>query len=106
MDMKIAIPASDNQVDALIDNRFARCSYFCFYDQETNKTQFIENGMKNDAGGAGPQVSEYLINAGVKKVCVVEVGPKAMNILNKFNVEVILVQNGQTVQEIINSLNR
>lgn len=45
--MKIAITSSGNSMDASIDNRFGRCSYFAFYDTETLDIEFIPNPNKD-----------------------------------------------------------
>jgi predicted Fe-Mo cluster-binding NifX family protein len=103
--MKIAIPASTDKADALIDNRFGRCPFFCFYNQETEQIDFVENNLRNGAGGVGPQVSEFLANNGVNKVCAVEIGPKAKDVLDKLKIEALIIQNGQTVREVIAMLN-
>jgi len=35
--MKITMPASGDKSEALFDNRFGRCPFFCFYNNETKK---------------------------------------------------------------------
>jgi len=103
--MKIAIPASIDKAEALVDNRFGRCSFFCFYSQETKKIGFMKNSLKNGAGGVGPQVSEFLANNGVNKVYAIEFGPKAKGVLDKLKIEIQVIKNGQTVREVIEMLN-
>lgn len=104
--MIIAIPASENNMDAFIDMRFGRCPFFCFYNTVTKNTEFKENGYKNDEGGVGPKVSEYLANNGVNKVYALEFGPKAKDILEKLKIETQLTENGQKVREIIEQFNQ
>ena len=99
--MMIAIPVSENSINAIIYERFGRCPFFCFYNTETGKIEFKENHLQNDAGGVGPQVSEFLANEGIKKVYAVEFGPKAKDVLNKLKVETHIIKSGQTIREII-----
>jgi len=103
--MKIAIPASSDKSEALVDERFGRCPFFCFYNNETKKIEFMENNLKNGAGGVGPQVSEFLANNGVNRVYAVEFGPKAKDVLDKLIIETQIVKSGQTVRKIIETFN-
>lgn len=99
--MKIAFPASADKPEALIDERFARCPFFCFYDSSTRQMKFMENTLRNGAGGVGLQVAEFMANHGVNKVLAVEFGPKAKDTLTKLNIETELITAGKTVQQII-----
>ncbi len=103
--MIVAIPASEKSIDALIDKRFGRCPFFCFYNTKTKKTEFKENSLKNGAGGVGPQVAEFLANSGINKVYAAEFGPKAKDVLDNLNIETQIVKNGQMIREIIETTN-
>jgi len=103
--MKIAIPASTDKTEALIDDRFGRCPFFCLYDLETKQIGFIENTLRNGTGGIGPQVSEFLASNAVNKVCAVEIGPKAKDMLDKLKIETQIIKSGQTVRQIIEMFN-
>ncbi|MFO7657228.1 MAG: NifB/NifX family molybdenum-iron cluster-binding protein [Bacteroidales bacterium] len=103
--MKIAIPASTDKTDGMLDDRFGRCPYFCFYNTETGLIDFKENNHQNGAGGVGPQVSEFLAANGVNRVYAVEVGPKAKGVLDKLNILVQTISHGQTIKQIIDSIN-
>jgi predicted Fe-Mo cluster-binding NifX family protein len=103
--MIIAIPASEQHVDALVDERFGRCPFFCFYNTLNNQTLFKENNLRNESGGIGPQVSEFLANNNISKVVAVEIGPKAKDVLNKMKIETLLINSGQLVREVIKMLN-
>ncbi|MBN2814141.1 MAG: NifB/NifX family molybdenum-iron cluster-binding protein [Bacteroidales bacterium] len=99
--MKIAFPASANKPEALIDERFARCPFFCFYDFGTQQIEFKENMLRNGAGGVGLQVAEFMANNGVDKVLAVEFGPKAKDTLTKLRIGTESITSGKTVQQII-----
>ena len=100
--MIVAIPASGKNTEALIDERFGRCLFFCLYNTEIKQNVFIENNKRDASGGLGPQVAEFLAENGVNEVWSVEVGPKAQDVLNKLNIRTKLVNAGQTVQQLIN----
>jgi predicted Fe-Mo cluster-binding NifX family protein len=103
--MKVAVPVSDENMDSLVDERFGRCPFFCFYNLETKQTEFKENSLKNGSGGVGPQVAEFLANNGVNKVYAMEFGPKARDVLEKLKIETQIIKNKQTVREIIKMFN-
>lgn len=97
----IAIPASKNNINAIIDERYGRCPFFCFYSTETETIEFKKNILGNDAGGVGLQVSDFLANEGINKVYAVEFGPKAKDVLDKLKVETQIIESGHTIREII-----
>lgn len=102
--MIVAIPASENRTDALTDERFARCPFFCLYDTGTKQIRFIANDKKDASSGLGPQVAELLASSGALEVYAMEVGPKAQMILNKLNIRINLLNTRQTIQEIITNI--
>jgi len=103
--MIIAIPASADKTDALIDERFGRCPFFCFYNNQTASHTFKKNDLKDAPGGVGLQVAEFLANNGVSRVFAVEIGPKAEGVLKQMKIKINPVDAGQTVANVINMLN-
>lgn len=104
--MRIAIPAAEKTIDSPVDDRFGRCPYFCVYNLVNGETIFLENTHKGGAGGVGPQVAEFLANNNIQKIMAIEIGPKAMGLLNKLNIKTEIISNGLTVQKVIDSLNQ
>jgi len=103
--MMIAIPASENNENAMLDERFGRCPFFCFYNTKTESIEFKENKLRNASEGVGPQVVEFLANNGISEVYSCEFGPKAKNMLEKLHIRMRLVDGKQTVKELISMLN-
>jgi predicted Fe-Mo cluster-binding NifX family protein len=103
--MMVAIPASKNNVNALIDKRFGRFYFFIFHNMKTNQTEFKETIHKNDKSGVGQQVAEFLSNNGINKVYAVEFGHKAKDMLAKLKTETQQIQKEQTICEIIEIFN-
>ena len=99
--MKIAIPASEQHIDSPVDERFGRCPFFCFYDTLNKQILFTENDLRYGSGGIGPQVSEFLANSNINKVIAMEIGPKTKDVLNKMKIEIQLINNIQSIREII-----
>jgi predicted Fe-Mo cluster-binding NifX family protein len=103
--MIIAIPASSDKIDALTDERFGRCPFFCLYNTQTGNHIFKKNNIKDAPNGVGLQAAEFLANNGVDEVYAVEVGPKAEGVLKRLEIKINPVESGQTVAKIINMLN-
>lgn len=103
--MKTIITASAASVDSIMDQRFGRCAFFCLYDHENGQVTFIQNEFKDAQGGAGTKVSEKVISMGVDRVISGDFGPKAKDLLDKFKIQLVKMQDDQkTVQDIISSL--
>ena len=103
--MKTLITSKGNSTDSLFDLRFGRGKYFCIFDSETGKTDFIENLNTNAQGGAGTKTSEKVIELGVKKVISGDFGPKAKDLLMKFGIQMVIISDSnKTIMEIIRTL--
>ena len=102
--MKILITSSGNDLLAPLDKRFGRAHWFCLYDQDTSKSTFIENSYAEAQGGAGTKTAEKLIEMGVEKVISGQFGPKAKTMLNKFNIQMIEIDEEITIRELIEKL--
>ncbi len=100
--MIVAIPSSADNIDALIDERFGRCPFFCLYNTQTGNHIFKRNDIKDASAGVGLQAAEFIANNWVDQVCAVEVGPKAEGVLKRLNIKINSIEAGQTVESIIN----
>lgn len=104
--MKVLISSKGNETTDYFDQRFGRAKYFCIYDTDTKQTEFTKNENAEAQGGAGTKTSEKVIELGVKKVISGDFGPKAKQLLDKFNIQMVIISDADTtVQHIIDSLN-
>ncbi len=105
--MKTVITSSGNKLSSEFDLRFGRASWFCLYDEDANKTEFFENKYSNSQGGAGSKSAEFIIELGAKKVISGDFGPTAKNLLEEFNIQmVILEEENNTIDDIIKKLRK
>lgn len=103
--MKIAIASTGNTLDAQVDNRFGRCSYFIIYDTETKKHEVIDNPNKEANEGAGPATVKLIASQNVNKVVCGQFGFKIKSLMNDLEIQMITPQEPKTVEAIINSIN-
>ncbi len=101
--MKIAITSEGNTLEAQIDSRFGRCSYFAIYDTETKQTVFLENPGKDASGGAGPAAVQFVAKQGVSRVVAGEFGGKTLPLFQSLNIEMVN-ESDKSIGQIISKL--
>ena len=89
--MKIAISASSQDLNGNIADVFGRCLYFIIVEVEDGKiltTEVLKNEGENQLSGAGIGAAQLLANNGVEAVIAKSIGPKALDVLKQFNIEI------------------
>jgi len=103
--MKTVITSTGNELGSHFDKRFGRAAWFCLYNEATGDISFIENDHANANGGAGTKAAEKMVELDIKKVISGDFGPKAKDLLEKFNIQMVIIQSdNDTIQDIINKL--
>jgi predicted Fe-Mo cluster-binding NifX family protein len=103
--MKTVITSTGNNLNSGFDLRFGRAGWFCFLNEKTGETRFERNEHAEAQGGAGTKASEKMIENGVTKVISGDFGPKAKELLEKFNIQMVILQAEEnTISEIISKL--
>ena len=92
--MKIGISATDNNINAQVDQRFGRCKYFLIMDTESMEFEVISNESAMASGGAGIQAAQTIAKAGVESVITGNMGPNAYQTLSAAGIEVFTGANG------------
>ncbi|OFY44238.1 MAG: hypothetical protein A2X18_01100 [Bacteroidetes bacterium GWF2_40_14] len=104
--MKVAITSTGNSLEAKLDSRFGRCSYFVVYDTESKATEFVPNSNKENIEGAGPASVQLVASRGVKKVVSGEFGAKVKSIFDSLQIQLVVINGHEkTINEIIGLLN-
>ena len=98
--MKIAVSASGNDLDAVIDPRFGRCGYFILVETEDMGFEVFNNENRALGGGAGIQSAQFVASKGAQAVITGNCGPNAVRTLNAAGIEILLGQSG-TVREAV-----
>ena len=73
--MKVAVSAQGRDLEAMVDSRFGRCSYFIIVDLETEKFEAVAN--RPGPGGAGVAAAQLMAQREVEAVITGNLGPKA-----------------------------
>lgn len=87
--MKVAISATGPSLDAEVDPRLGRCSYFVVIDPETMEFEVVENPNVQAAGGAGISTAQMVAGKGVQVVLTGNCGPRAYQTFSAAGVQVI-----------------
>jgi predicted Fe-Mo cluster-binding NifX family protein len=103
--MKTIISSKGNKLDSEFDLRFGRAEWFCLLDEKTGNTSFHENEHKDANHGAGTRVVEKVIGLGATRVISGDFGPKAKELLEKFNIQMVLISDdSRSIADIIKSI--
>lgn len=102
--MKIAITSTGNSLDSKVDSRFGRCSFFAIHNTITKETKFIANSSKEAEGGAGPAAVQQVASENIEKVVSGEFGVKIKPLFESLNVQMIVMNEDITIQEVIDLL--
>jgi len=98
--MKICVSATANNLEAQLDPRFGRCSYFVIVDSENMQFEAISNTASGAIGGAGIQAAQTIANKDAKVVITGNVGPNAFRALKAAGIEIVTGASG-TVKEVV-----
>ncbi|MGC8803977.1 MAG: NifB/NifX family molybdenum-iron cluster-binding protein [Bacteroidales bacterium] len=102
--MKIAIAANENHIQSPIDVHFGRCDWFCLYDHETGKFEFIENDFRHHTEQAGCDAAKMLADKNVKMVVAGRFGSKVVGIFRNKHIQMITLEKSLTIYEFVNRI--
>jgi len=104
--MKIAVSAGSRELEAQVDPRFGRASYFLVVDSETLDFEAVENKQNLQAvQGAGIQAATLVARSKAEAVLTGHCGPKAFKTLQAAGIPVVVGVKG-TVREAVQSFAR
>jgi len=99
--MKIAISSNEKTENSKVSDRFARSEFFIIYDHEDLSFTAIENTAKKAGSGAGGKAVKILGDLNVDIVLVPELGPKALEALQAFEIKSFQYPREKTVREVL-----
>ena len=98
--MKIAVSSQGDTLDAAASPVFGRCPIYLFVESETMEFKAVPNPAMNQAGGAGIQAAQFVVNQGVDAVLSGNLGPNAYDVLQAAGVPGFLVSEGTVRQAV------
>lgn len=98
--MKIGVSASGNNMEALVDPRFGRCSYFVLVDSESMLFEVVANLAATSGSGAGIQAAQTIASKQVKVLITGNVGPNAFRALSAAGIAIITGASGKVKEAI------
>jgi predicted Fe-Mo cluster-binding NifX family protein len=98
--MKICVSAVAASLDAHVDPRFGRCHHFVIVDSDAMTFEAVPNEAAQNAGGAGIQAAQAVVNRKVDVVLTGNIGPKAFHALSAADVKIVTGASG-TVREAV-----
>lgn len=104
--MKVALSSEGKSLDSQVSGVFARCPYFVVAEVKNQKIgaiQIIENKRLDQIGGAGIAIAKLMAEKNVDVVVTGNIGPRALEILRQFGIEIYLGQGKikEVLQEFI-----
>jgi len=99
--MKIAVSATGNNLNAKVDRRFGRCTWFLFIDPESLEYEAVENKSADSASGAGTTCAQLVLEKEVEAVISGQVGPNAYEVLKQGGVKIFITHQDITIREAI-----
>lgn len=86
--MKIVITAVEDNIESQLEQKFGRADFFIVADLDTTEYKVIDNKAAMEAGGAGIQAGQTIIDSGAIALITGNVGPNAMRVLKAGNIKI------------------
>ena len=93
--MRIAVSASAPVLDAEVDPRFGRCSYFIIVDPDTKEFEAVENSAIMASGGVGISSAQAIAGKEVSAVLTGNCGPNAYRVLSAAGIGIVTGVSGK-----------
>jgi predicted Fe-Mo cluster-binding NifX family protein len=102
---KSVVTSSGNSLESKFDRRFGRAAWFCLFNEDNGEVKFYENDNLNSSHGAGTKAAEKMVELEATKIISGDFGPKARDVLEKFNIQMVIIQDDDsTIQNIIEKI--
>ena len=86
--MKIAIPATANNIDSEVCTSFGRTEFFLIYNTNDQSNYFLDNSAAASQGGAGIKAAQVLVDEHVDVLITPRCGENAASVLLEANIAI------------------
>lgn len=100
--MKVAVSATEKDLDALLDPLFGRCAFFIIVDTVDMSFEAFDNQNIAIDEGAGIQSARFVASKGAEVVMTGHCGPNAVQELSKEGIKIIVGMMG-TVRQVVDT---
>ncbi|MEA3468063.1 MAG: NifB/NifX family molybdenum-iron cluster-binding protein [Thermodesulfobacteriota bacterium] len=87
--MKIAVPATGSEKNALISEETGRAPFFLFFDSKGHFLEAMKNPARDQSGGISRTVVALLSDKGVNIIIAGSIGDKMKRTLTVHNIEIV-----------------
>jgi predicted Fe-Mo cluster-binding NifX family protein len=98
--MKIAVSSKGQDMEAALEPRFGRCSFFLIIDPDDMNFDVVANDSATLSGGAGIRSARFLVTKNVNAVITGNCGRKVVGLLSAAGIDVYLGQTG-SIKEVL-----
>jgi len=99
--MKLAVTSTGKELDANLDPRFGRATYFIIVEPETMAFEVVENNQNlNLSQGAGIQAGKTIADHQVDALITGHCGPKAFKVLQNAGIKIMTGAGGKVIDAI------
>lgn len=99
--MKVLVPLESKDRESTISVAFGRAPFFAIFDTENEDVIFEKNQNTDRAGGVGITTGQFAIDRQIEKVFVVNIGPKAENVLSSADIKIEKVSKDKKLSDLI-----
>ena len=99
---KICVTSQGAEMDALMDPRFGRCSFFIFVNPDSGEFSAVGNDAVSRAHGAGIRAAQTVASNGANVVITGSVGPNAFPALHDAGIRILTATSG-SVKDVVES---
>lgn len=88
INMKLAIPVEEKNLESNVCISFGRTPYFLIYNTENKESEFIVNSGATSTGGAGIKAAQIIVDNQVKVLLTPRCGQNAADVIKSANIEI------------------
>ncbi len=86
--MRIAIPASEKNMEEEVCPSFGRAPYYLIYDTEKKEGTFLENTASTSQGGAGIKAAQIIVDNKVDALITPRCGQNAAEVIKGAGIKI------------------
>jgi predicted Fe-Mo cluster-binding NifX family protein len=86
-----AITVKEDNINSPLEDCFGKAKYFCFVEENPDIIEFVLNPGYDLLKGSGKKAVSYLIEKGVEIVISRNYGITVKKILNKHNIQTVII---------------